>query len=220
MKKFTAVALAGLGSMTVAAAAPSMAASTPTAPNGQHAAPAPVVGNLQHTPMQYWCNKGVPSYIIAVRTVKTPEKSVTFTQVELKETHILGPVTHDKPLTIFSKINLAGQHVTLKVKGNTSGSSFTVHGMVPATCAGLPKVQPNGSVTPAPGQTKPAPVTTPTTPHKSMPAKPAPTRPIGPKVQTDLVTSSNSNTTGELALAGLALAGLGAGSVVAARRRS
>lgn len=219
MKNAPICASAILAGLSLGAAAPSVAATSITAPT-KHAA-APITGNLQHTPMQYWCNKGVPSYIIAVRAVKAPEKSVTFTQVELKETHTLGPVTHDKPLTIFSKINLAGQHVTLKVTGNTSGSMFTVHGTVPTTCAGLPKVQPNGSVTPAPGQTKPAPVTTTASPRPHKPAgTPAPAKPIGPQVQTDLVAASGSNMSGELALAGLALAGIGAGSVVAARRRS
>lgn len=217
MKKSCALALAGLGSISLAAAAPSSAAGAPAAPTAQHASQAPVVGNLQHTPMQYWCNKGVPSYILAVRAVKAPEKSVTFTEVELKETHTLGPVTHDKPLMIFSKANLAGKHVTLQVTGNTSGSAFTVTGTVPMTCVGLPKVQPNGSVTPAPGQTKPAPVTNPTSP---TPGKPAPAEPTGPQVQTDLVASQGAGASGELALAALALAALAGGGVVAARRRS
>ena len=83
------------------------------------------------------------------------------------------------------------------------------------------KVQPNGSLTPAQGQTKPAPVTTPASPMPHKPAgTPAPAKPVGPQVQTDLVAASDSNTSGELALAGLAVAGIGAGSVVAARRRS
>lgn len=215
MKSFSALAAAGLGALTLASAAPSMAAGSPATPT-QHAT-APIAGNLQHTPMQFWCSKGMPNYLVAVRAVKTPEKSVTFSEPQLHETHTLGPVTHDKPMYIFSKINQAGKTVTITVKGNTSGSSFSVTGTVPTTCKGLPTIQPNGTVTPPAKPTTPA-------PSKPVPTKPAPgtlapTKPIGPKVQTDLVATKGSSTSGELALAGLAFAAVAAGGVVTARRR-
>ena len=120
-------------------------------------------------------------------------------------------MTHDKPLVIFSKINQAGKTVTITVKGNTSGSAFNVTGTIPATCKGLPTVQPNGAVTVPAQPTKPMPGT-------PTPTKPAP-KPIGPKVQTDLVASQSSSTSGELALAGLAFAAIAAGGAVMSRRR-
>ena len=122
----------------------------------------------------------MPNHVIAVGTVKTPEATVTVSEPQLHETHTMGPVTHDKPLVIFSKINQAGKTVTITVKGNTSGSAFSVTGTIPATCKGLP----NGTVIPPAQPTKPMPGT-------PTPTKPAP-KPIGPKVQTDLVASQSS----------------------------
>ena len=122
-----------------------------------------------------------------------------------------GPVTHDKPLVIFSKINQAGKTVTITVKGNTSGSAFSVTGTIPATCKGLPTVQPNGTVIPPAQPTKPMPGT-------PTPTKPAP-KPIDPKVQTDLVASRSSPTSGELGLAGLAFAAIAAGGAATSRHR-
>ena len=105
------------------------------------------------------------------------------------------------PARHLSKINQAGKTVTITVKGNTSGSAFSVTGTIPATCKGLPTVQPNGTVIPPAQPTKPAP------------------KPIDPKVQTDLVASRSSPTSGELGLAGLAFAAIAAGGVVTSRRR-
>ncbi|AIF41423.1 hypothetical protein HX89_11275 [Dermacoccus nishinomiyaensis] len=145
--------------------------------------------------------------------MKTPEATVTVSESEpqLHETHTMGPVTHDKPLVIFSKINQAGKTATITVKGNTSRSAFSVTGTIPATCKGLPTVQPNGTVTPPAQPTKPMPGT-------PTPTKPAP-KPIGPQVQTHLVAAQGSSTSGEIGLAGLAFAAIAAGGVVTSRRR-
>lgn len=205
---FPALAAAGVGALTLAAAAPSMAADSPATPSttGDHAK-STIVGSLQHTPIEFWCSKGMPNHVIAVGTVKTPEATVTVSEPQLHETHTMGPVTHDKPLVIFSKINQAGKTVTITVKGNTSGSAFSVTGTIPATCKGLP----NGTVIPPAQPTKPMPGT-------PTPTKPAP-KPIGPKVQTDLVASQSSSTSGELALAGLAFAAIAAGGAATSRHR-
>lgn len=211
---FPALAAAGPGALTLAAAAPSMAADSPATPSttGDHAK-STIVGSLQHTPIEFWCSKGMPNHVITARTVKTPEATVTVTvsEPQLHETNTMGPVTHDKPLVIFSKINQAGKTVTITVKGNTSGSAFSVTGTIPATCKGLPTVQPNGTVIPPAQPTKPMPGT-------PTPTKPAP-KPIDPKVQTDLVASRSSPTSGELGLAGLAFAAIAAGGAATSRHR-
>ena len=209
---FPALAAAGVGALTLAAPAPSMAADSPATPSttGDHAK-STIVGSLQHTPIEFWCSKGMPNHVIAVGTVKTPEATVTVSEPQLHETHTMGPVTHDKPLVIFSKINQAGKTVTITVKGNTSGSAFSVTGTIPATCKGLPTVQPNGTVTPPAQPTKPMPGT-------PTPTKPAP-KPIGPQVQTHLVAAQGSSTSGEIGLAGLAFAAIAAGGVVTSRHR-
>ena len=79
-----------------------MAADPPATPSttGDHAK-STIVGDLQHTPMEFWCSKGMPNHVITARTVKTPEATVTVSEPELHETHTMGPVTHDKPLVIF-----------------------------------------------------------------------------------------------------------------------
>lgn len=109
-----------------------MAADSPATPSttGDHAK-STIVGSLRHTPIEFWCSKGRPNHVIAVGTVKTPEATVTVSEPQLHETHTMGPVTHDTPLVIFSKINQAGKTVTITVKGNTSGSAFSVTGTIP-----------------------------------------------------------------------------------------
>lgn len=62
METFPALAAAGPGALKLAAAAPSMAADSPATPSTTgHHGKSTTVGNLQHTPMEFWCSKGMPT---------------------------------------------------------------------------------------------------------------------------------------------------------------
>lgn len=228
MKKSSILATCGLGVLAATAvAAPSNAETK-----------APIVGNLQHTDVKYWCDKGTPNFVFGVRALKTQETTVS---VAYQGTTLvkLGPVTATRPLTVFATKNLAGRTLPLTVTGDTTKTSFPITVTVPKTCAGLPNTidgsapaKPSAPTTkPSTPSTKPtapatkpsAPVTKPSKPSMpvtppvkpTMPSKPAPGQ--GPKIDTDYVPTHQDNSS-ELALGAFGLAAAGAGSVLVARR--
>lgn len=258
MKKLTIAATCGLAAFTTTAlASPSMAAEPS----------APVTGNLQHAAVRYWCDKGVPNFALAVRSIKTPETSVS-AHLQGATVAKLGPVTTKQPVVFFALKNLSGETLPLTIVGDTTKSTFNVDVAIPKTCAGLPNSIADATTTPSKPTTTPSAPSTTTTPSKpstapskpstttapskptttpsksttvpsapsttTMPAKPTmapstpamPTTPAtapskgtvtGPKVQTDQVSSS-SNSSADLAAAGLVLAAGVGGSVLVRRR--
>lgn len=218
MKKFAGLAAVGVGSIVAVAAAPSQAAFTPS-----------ISGNFQYTNMQYWCDHGTPNFAFSYRTLNKTEAKVTFSASGYRPLTTTNVSPYTTGGSIVSLTKHAGRPITVHATGSTTGSSFTVSGRVPSTCAGLPTKQPvmnwsaAGKPTAQPVPTKPAP-TKPAPakpmPSKPMPAKPAPAKPAGPKVNTDLVVAHDS-TSSTVTAAGLGAAALvaGGGLVVARRRR-
>lgn len=216
MKKFVGLAAAGVGSLVAVAAVPAQAA-TPT-----H-----ISGNFQYTNMSYYCDHGTPNFVFSYRTLNLTESKVTFTATGYRPLVETNVAPYRASQTVTSLTNAAGKSIVVTGMGSTTGSKFSVSGMVPRTCAGLPSTMPTmdwkaaGKPTakPVPNTTKPAPTKpAPTKPAPTAPASTAPTAPTGPKVDTDLVRSGDSN--GMTAAAGLVgAAALAGGGVVVARRR-
>lgn len=221
MKKFAGLAAVGVGALAFAGAGASQAAET-------H-----ISGNLQYTSMTYWCDKGKPNFAFGYRTLNKTESQVTFTASGFKPlvTKNVSPYTASR--TVYAVGGYAGKPITVTAHAASTGSSFSVSGRVPSSCAGLPTVLPftdwsaAGKPTAQPVPTKPAPTTTKPAPTKPAPTKPAPTKPApttpaptttgqGPKVETDrVVTNQNDTTAAAAGLGALALAG---GGLVVARR--
>ncbi|MCG7429303.1 hypothetical protein [Dermacoccus nishinomiyaensis] len=219
MKKFAGLAAVGVGALAFAGAGASQAAET-------H-----ISGNLQYTSMTYWCDKGKPNFAFGYRTLNKTESQVTFTASGFKPlvTKNVSPYTASR--TVYAVGGYAGKPITVTAHAASTGSSFSVSGRVPSSCAGLPTALPftdwsaAGKPTAQPVPTKPAPTKpAPTTPAPTKPAptKPAPTTPAptttgqGPKVETDrVVTNQNDTTAAAVGLGALALAG---GGLVVARR--
>ena len=214
MKKFAGLAAVGVGALAFAGAGASQAAET-------H-----ISGNLQYTSMTYWCDKGKPNFAFGYRTLNKTESQVTFTASGFKPlvTKNVSPYTASR--TVYAVGGYAGKPITVTAHAASTGSSFSVSGRVPSSCAGLPTVLPvtdwsaAGKPTAQPVPTKPAP--TKPAPTKPAPTKPAPTTPAptttgqGPKVETDrVVTNQNDTTAAAAGLGALALAG---GGLVVARR--
>ncbi|WP_074046181.1 MULTISPECIES: hypothetical protein [Dermacoccus] len=224
MKKFAGLAAVGVGALAFAGAGASQAAET-------H-----ISGNLQYTSMTYWCDKGKPNFAFGYRTLNKTESQVTFTASGFKPlvTKNVSPYTASR--TVYAVGGYAGKPITVTAHAASTGSSFSVSGRVPSSCAGLPTVLPvtdwsaAGKPTAQPVPTKPAPTKpapTKPAPTKPAPTKPAPTKPApttpaptttgqGPKVETDrVVTNQNDTTAAAAGLGALALAG---GGLVVARR--
>lgn len=221
MKKFAGLAAVGVGALAFAGAGASQAAET-------H-----ISGNLQYTSMTYWCDKGKPNFAFGYRTLNKTESQVTFTASGFTPlvTKNVSPYTASR--TVYAIGGYAGKPITVTAHAASTGSSFSVSGRVPSSCAGLPTVLPftdwsaAGKPTAQPVPTKPAPTTTKPAPTKPAPTKPAPTKPApttpaptttgqGPKVETDrVVTNQNDTTAAAAGLGALALAG---GGLVVARR--
>lgn len=221
MKKFAGLAAVGVGALAFAGAGASQAAET-------H-----ISGNLQYTSMTYWCDKGKPNFAFGYRTLNKTESQVTFTASGFTPlvTKNVSPYTASR--TVYAVGGYAGKPITVTAHAASTGSSFSVSGRVPSSCAGLPTVLPftdwsaAGKPTAQPVPTKPAPTTTKPAPTKPAPTKPAPTKPApttpaptttgqGPKVETDrVVTNQNDTTAAAAGLGALALAG---GGLVVARR--
>ena len=221
MKKFAGLAAVGVGALAFTGAGASQAAET-------H-----ISGNLQYTSMTYWCDKGKPNFAFGYRTLNKTESQVTFTASGFKPlvTKNVSPYTASR--TVYAVGGYAGKPITVTAHAASTGSSFSVSGRVPSSCAGLPTVLPvtdwsaAGKPTAQPVPTKPAPTTTKPAPTKPAPTKPAPTKPApttpaptttgqGPKVETDrVVTNQNDTTAAAAGLGALALAG---GGLVVARR--
>ena len=214
MKKFAGLAAVGVGALAFAGAGASQAAET-------H-----ISGNLQYTSMTYWCDKGKPNFAFGYRTLNKTESQVTFTASGFTPlvTKNVSPYTASR--TVYAVGGYAGKPITVTAHAASTGSSFSVSGRVPSSCAGLPTVLPftdwsaAGKPTAQPVPTKPAP--TKPAPTKPAPTKPAPTTPAptttgqGPKVETDrVVTNQNDTTAAAAGLGALALAG---GGLVVARR--
>ena len=214
MKKFAGLAAVGVGALAFAGAGASQAAET-------H-----ISGNLQYTSMTYWCDKGKPNFAFGYRTLNKTESQVTFTASGFTPlvTKNVSPYTASR--TVYAVGGYAGKAITVTAHAASTGSSFSVSGRVPSSCAGLPTVLPvtdwsaAGKPTAQPVPTKPAP--TKPAPTKPAPTKPAPTTPAptttgqGPKVETDrVVTNQNDTTAAAAGLGALALAG---GGLVVARR--
>ena len=214
MKKFAGLAAVGVGALAFTGAGASQAAET-------H-----ISGNLQYTSMTYWCDKGKPNFAFGYRTLNKTESQVTFTASGFKPlvTKNVSPYTASR--TVYAVGGYAGKPITVTAHAASTGSSFSVSGRVPSSCAGLPTVLPftdwsaAGKPTAQPVPTKPAP--TKPAPTKPAPTKPAPTTPAptttgqGPKVETDrVVTNQNDTTAAAVGLGALALAG---GGLVVARR--
>ena len=214
MKKFAGLAAVGVGALAFAGAGASQAAET-------H-----ISGNLQYTSMTYWCDEGKPNFAFGYRTLNKTESQVTFTASGFKPlvTKNVSPYTASR--TVYAVGGYAGKPITVTAHAASTGSSFSVSGRVPSSCAGLPTVLPftdwsaAGKPTAQPVPTKPAP--TKPAPTKPAPTKPAPTTPAptttgqGPKVETDrVVTNQNDTTAAAAGLGALALAG---GGLVVARR--
>ena len=219
MKKFAGLAAVGVGALAFAGAGASQAAET-------H-----ISGNLQYTSMTYWCDKGKPNFAFGYRTLNKTESQVTFTASGFKPlvTKNVSPYTASR--TVYAVGGYAGKPITVTAHAASTGSSFSVSGRVPSSCASLPTVLPftdwsaAGKPTAQPVPTKPAP--TKPAPTKPAPTKPAPTKPApttsaptttgqGPKVETDrVVTNQNDTTAAAAGLGALALAG---GGLVVARR--
>ena len=214
MKKFAGLAAVGVGALAFTGAGASQAAET-------H-----ISGNLQYTSMTYWCDKGKPNFAFGYRTLNKTESQVTFTASGFKPlvTKNVSPYTASR--TVYAVGGYAGKPITVTAHAASTGSSFSVSGRVPSSCAGLPTVLPftdwsaAGKPTAQPVPTKPAP--TKPAPTKPAPTKPAPTTPAptttgqGPKVETDrVVTNQNDTTAAAAGLGALALAG---GGLVVARR--
>lgn len=221
MKKFAGLAAVGVGALAFAGAGASQAAET-------H-----ISGNLQYTSMTYWCDKGKPNFAFGYRTLNKTESQVTFTASGFTPlvTKNVSPYTASR--TVYAVGGYAGKPITVTAHAASTGSSFSVSGRVPSSCAGLPTVLPvtdwsaAGKPTAQPVPTKPAPTTTKPAPTKPAPTKPAPTKPApttpaptttgqGPKVETDrVVTNQNDTAAAAAGLGALALAG---GGLVVARR--
>ena len=221
MKKFAGLAAVGVGALAFAGAGASQAAET-------H-----ISGNLQYTSMTYWCDKGKPNFAFGYRTLNKTESQVTFTASGFKPlvTKNVSPYTASR--TVYAVGGYAGKPITVTAHAASTGSSFSVSGRVPSSCAGLPTVLPftdwsaagKPTAQPVPTKTKPAPTKpAPTKPAPTTPAptKPAPTTPAptttgqGPKVETDrVVTNQNDTAAAAAGLGALALAG---GGLVVARR--
>ena len=214
MKKFAGLAAVGVGALAFTGAGASQAAET-------H-----ISGNLQYTSMTYWCDKGKPNFAFGYRTLNKTESQVTFTASGFKPlvTKNVSPYTASR--TVYAVGGYAGKPITVTAHAASTGSSFSVSGRVPSSCASLPTVLPftdwsaAGKPTAQPVPTKPAP--TKPAPTKPAPTKPAPTTPAptttgqGPKVETDrVVTNQNDTTAAAAGLGALALAG---GGLVVARR--
>ena len=214
MKKFAGLAAVGVGALAFAGAGASQAAET-------H-----ISGNLQYTSMTYWCDEGKPNFAFGYRTLNKTESQVTFTASGFKPlvTKNVSPYTASR--TVYAVGGYAGKPITVTAHAASTGSSFSVSGRVPSSCAGLPTVLPvtdwsaAGKPTAQPVPTKPAP--TKPAPTKPAPTKPAPTTSAptttgqGPKVETDrVVTNQNDTTAAAAGLGALALAG---GGLVVARR--
>lgn len=214
MKKFAGLAAVGVGALAFTGAGASQAAET-------H-----ISGNLQYTSMTYWCDKGKPNFAFGYRTLNKTESQVTFTASGFKPlvTKNVSPYTASR--TVYAVGGYAGKPITVTAHAASTGSSFSVSGRVPSSCAGLPTVLPftdwsaAGKPTAQPVPTKPAP--TKPAPTKPAPTKPAPTTSAptttgqGPKVETDrVVTNQNDTTAAAAGLGALALAG---GGLVVARR--
>lgn len=214
MKKFAGLAAVGVGALAFTGAGASQAAET-------H-----ISGNLQYTSMTYWCDKGKPNFAFGYRTLNKTESQVTFTASGFKPlvTKNVSPYTASR--TVYAVGGYAGKPITVTAHAASTGSSFSVSGRVPSSCAGLPTVLPftdwsaAGKPTAQPVPTKPAP--TKPAPTKPAPTKPAPTTSAptttgqGPKVETDrVVTNQNGTTAAAAGLGALALAG---GGLVVARR--
>ena len=214
MKKFAGLAAVGVGALAFTGAGASQAAET-------H-----ISGNLQYTSMTYWCDKGKPNFAFGYRTLNKTESQVTFTASGFKPlvTKNVSPYTASR--TVYAVGGYAGKPITVTAHAASTGSSFSVSGRVPSSCAGLPTVLPftdwsaAGKPTAQPVPTKPAP--TKPAPTKPAPTKPAPTTSAptttgqGPKVETDrVVTNQNGTTATAAGLGALALAG---GGLVVARR--
>lgn len=211
MKKFAGLAAVGVGALAFTGAGASQAAET-------H-----ISGNLQYTSMTYWCDKGKPNFAFGYRTLNKTESQVTFTASGFKPlvTKNVSPYTASR--TVYAVGGYAGKPITVTAHAASTGSSFSVSGRVPSSCAGLPTVLPftdwsaagKPTAQPVPTKTKPAPT-------KPAPTKPAPTTSAptttgqGPKVETDrVVTNQNDTTAAAAGLGALALAG---GGLVVARR--
>ena len=211
MKKFAGLAAVGVGALAFAGAGASQAAET-------H-----ISGNLQYTSMTYWCDEGKPNFAFGYRTLNKTESQVTFTASGFKPlvTKNVSPYTASR--TVYAVGGYAGKPITVTAHAASTGSSFSVSGRVPSSCAGLPTVLPftdwsaagKPTAQPVPTKTKPAPT-------KPAPTKPAPTTPAptttgqGPKVETDrVVTNQNDTAAAAAGLGALALAG---GGLVVARR--
>ena len=211
MKKFAGLAAVGVGALAFTGAGASQAAET-------H-----ISGNLQYTSMTYWCDKGKPNFAFGYRTLNQTESQVTFTASGFKPlvTKNVSPYTASR--TVYAVGGYAGKPITVTAHAASTGSSFSVSGRVPSSCAGLPTVLPftdwsaagKPTAQPVPTKTKPAPT-------KPAPTKPAPTTSAptttgqGPKVETDrVVTNQNGTTAAAAGLGALALAG---GGLVVARR--
>lgn len=221
MKKFAGLAAVGVGALAFAGAGASQAAET-------H-----ISGNLQYTSMTYWCDKGKPNFAFGYRTLNKTESQVTFTASGFTPlvTKNVSPYTASR--TVYAVGGYAGKAITVTAHAASTGSSFSVSGRVPSSCAGLPTVLPvtdwsaagKPTAQPVPTTTKPAPTKpAPTKPAPTTPAptKPAPTTPAptttgqGPKVETDrVVTNQNDTAAAAAGLGALALAG---GGLVVARR--
>ena len=214
MKKFAGLAAVGVGALAFTGAGASQAAET-------H-----ISGNLQYTSMTYWCDKGKPNFAFGYRTLNKTESQVTFTASGFKPlvTKNVSPYTASR--TVYAVGGYAGKPITVTAHAASTGSSFSVSGRVPSSCAGLPTVLPftdwsaAGKPTAQPVPTKPAP--TKPAPTKPAPTKPAPTTSAptttgqGPKVETDRVVTNQDGTTA--AAAGLGALALAGGGLVVARR--
>lgn len=211
MKKFAGLAAVGVGALAFAGAGASQAAET-------H-----ISGNLQYTSMTYWCDKGKPNFAFGYRTLNKTESQVTFTASGFTPlvTKNVSPYTASR--TVYAVGGYAGKPITVTAHAASTGSSFSVSGRVPSSCAGLPTVLPVTDWSAAGKPTaQPVPTTTKPAPTKPAPTKPAPTTSAptttgqGPKVETDrVVTNQNDTAAAAAGLGALALAG---GGLVVARR--
>lgn len=235
MKKIAA--FAGVGAMALVGAASATAAPAPAAS---------ISGNFQYTQMSYWCDNGTPNFAFAYRTLNKTEAKVTFSATGYNPLTTYNVSPYRDSGVIYSLSSAAGKSITVWAKGSTTGSSFHVSGKVPSTCAGLPSNKPvvtwvgkpTAKPVPAPTKTTPAPTKTTPAPSKPAPTKPAPTKPApskpapaptkteapapapttgGPKVETDYVAPSSTNTA-VYALGAAGLAAAAAGTTVVARR--
>ena len=227
MKKFAGLALVGVGAMVATTAAPSQAAFTTT-----------ISGNFQYTNMQGWCDNGQPNVAFSYRTLNLTESKVTFTAPGFSPYTDTDVKPYTESNTLSPARSLPGRTITVTAKGATSGSSFTLSGKVPTSCAGLPTKMPEmnwgaagqptaqpvpTTTSPSPTTTSPKPTTSTTAPQPTstttspMPTSSAPTSTAGPKVETDRVAPQSNNTAALAAGIG-AFAIVAAGGTVAVRR--